>query len=193
MSIFYAFVSRMRYIDRWSLMKNNRKENVMEHAAMVAMFAHCLAVIHNKFGGNVNPERVGMMGLFHETGEVITGDMPTPIKYFNPEITSAYKQIEKESEEKFIKTLPKEVKQEVGDLITGGSEEEQKLVKCADTLAAYVKCIEESAGGSGEFKEAERATLKKLKKYESKEVSYFLDHFVSAYGLSLDKLSSEIM
>lgn len=192
MSAFYAFISRMRYIDRWSLMKNNRKENVMEHSAMVAMFSHCLAVVHNKLGGSVNPERVGMMGLFHETGEVITGDMPTPIKYFNPEITKAYKQIEKDSETRLINTLPEEVKEEVGLLITGENETEYALVKYADTLAAYVKCVEECAEGRGEFAEAKKATLKKLKKYDSPEVEYFLEHFAAAYALSLDKLSAEI-
>ena len=192
MSVFYAFLSRMRYITRWGLMRNTRGENVMEHSAIVAMFAHALAVLHNKFGGNVDPNRVGMIALFHETGEVITGDMPTPIKYFNPEITNAYKAIEKESEARIVSTLPSELGDEIGELVGGGSETEAKLVKYADTLAAYVKCVEELAQGNREFAEAENSTKAKLAAYGSAEVDFFLREFVTPFGLSLDKLSSEI-
>lgn len=192
MSVFYAFLSRMRYITRWGLMRNTRSENVMEHSAVVAMFAHALAVLHNKSGGSVDANRVGMIALFHETGEVITGDMPTPIKYFNPEITQAYKAIETESEERILATLPKELDEELGSLVSGGSEVEKKLVKYADTLAAYVKCVEELAQGNNEFAEAKKSTMDKLEAYGSPEVDYFIKEFVSPFGLSLDKLSAEI-
>lgn len=192
MSVFYAFISRMRYIARWGLMRNTRSENVMEHSAIVAMFAHALAVLHNKFGGSVDPNRVGMIALFHETGEVITGDMPTPIKYFNSDITKAYKAIEAESETRIVATLPDELSPEIGALVGGGSETEKQLVKYADTLAAYVKCLEETAQGNTEFAEAESSTLKKLKAYKSAEVDFFIKEFVTAFGLSLDKLSAEI-
>ncbi|MBQ7226949.1 MAG: 5'-deoxynucleotidase [Clostridia bacterium] len=192
MSVFYAFLSRMRYITRWGLMRNTRAENVMEHSAIVAMFAHALAVIHNKQGGSVDANKVGMMALYHETGEVITGDMPTPIKYFNPEITSAYKAIEEDSEKKLLSTLPEDLAGEVGALVMGGNETELKLVKYADTLSAYVKCLEEISQGNAEFKEAEASTKRKLQAYESKEVDYFMERFVTPFGLSLDNLSKEI-
>lgn len=192
MSVFYAFVTRLKYIGRWGLMRNTRTENVLEHSAVVAMFAHAVAVLHNKFGGNVDPDRVGMMALFHETGEVITGDMPTPVKYFNGDITSAYKEIEKQSERKLVSSLTDEVKNEVGDLVSGGTETERRLVKYADTLAAYVKCIEETAQGNGEFREALVSTEKKLRDYNSREVDYFIDNFVMPFGLSLDKLGAEL-
>ena len=185
---FYAMLSRMRYISRWGLMRNTRPENVMEHTAVVAMFAHALAVLHNERGGNVSPDRVGMMALFHETGEVITGDMPTPVKYFNPDITSAYKAIEKDSESRLVGTLPPELAGEVGDLVSGGTETERRLVKYADTLAAYVKCVEELAQGNREFADAERSTLEKLRSYRSPEVDYFLGEIVPAFGRSLDEL-----
>ena len=182
----------MKHINRWGLMRNTRAENVMEHSAIVAMFAHALAVLHNRFGGDVDPNKVGMIALFHETGEVITGDMPTPIKYFNPEITNAYKAIEKESEERIVATLPPELGTEIGALVGGGSETETRLVKYADTLAAYVKCVEELAQGNREFAEAESSTKAKLAAYGSSEVDFFMQAFVTPFGLSLDKLSSEI-
>ena len=189
MSVFYAFLSRMRYIMRWGLMRNVRTENVMEHSAMVAMLAQGLAVLRNKNGGNVNADRVGMIALFHETGEVITGDLPTPIKYANPSITEAYKHLEKQSERLLISTLPEPLEPELKSLISECTEEEQKLVKYADTLAAYIKCIEEISEGNNEFKEAEQYTLKKLKDYNSEEVNYFLENIVPYFGKSLDELS----
>lgn len=192
MSVFYAFVTRLKYIGRWGLMRNTRTENVLEHSAIVAMFAHAVAVLHNKFGGNVDPDHVGMMALFHETGEVITGDMPTPVKYFNGDITAAYKEIEKQSERKLVTSLSDEVREEVGELVLGGSEAERRLVKYADTLAAYVKCIEETSQGNGEFREALDSTEKKLRAYDSREVNYFMENFVTPFGLSLDKLGAEL-
>lgn len=191
-SVFYAFLSRMKYIGRWSLMRNTRTENVLEHSATVAMFAHALAVLRVRNGGNVDPDRIGMMALFHETGEVLTGDLPTPVKYFNSDITSAYKDIEKRSEKRLTDSLPPELRGEVGDLVSGGTDEERRIVKCADTLAAYVKCVEELAQGNTEFAEAERSTLAKLHSYNSPETEYFLDHFVRPFGMSLDSLSEGI-
>ena len=188
-SVFYAFLSRMRYISRWALMRNTRTENVLEHSAIVAMFAHALAVLAKKNGREADPDRVGMMALFHETGEVLTGDLPTPVKYFNGDITSAYKDIEKRSEKRLTDSLPGEVKGEVSELVSGGSEYERRLVKYADTLAAYVKCTEELAQGNSEFAEAERSTLVKLHAYDSPEVEYFLSVFVPSFGQSLDVLS----
>lgn len=191
-SVFYAFLSRMKYIGRWSLMRNTRTENVLEHSATVAMFAHALAVLAKKRGADVDPDRIGMIALYHETGEVLTGDLPTPVKYFNADITQAYKDIEKRSERRLTDSLPGEVKDEVTSLVSGGSETERRIVKWADTLAAYVKCVEELAQGNGEFAEAERSTLAKLHAYGSEEVEYFLEAFVRPFGMSLDKLSEGI-
>lgn len=188
-SVFYAFLSRMKYIGRWALMRNTRTENVLEHSATVAMFAHALAVLHNERGGDVDPDRIGMMALFHETGEVLTGDLPTPVKYFNRDITAAYKDIEKRSEKRLTDSLPETLRTPVSDLVSGGTETERRLVKYADTLAAYVKCVEELAQGNTEFAEAERSTLAKLHSYNSPEVEYFLEHFVRPFGMSLDRLS----
>ncbi len=188
-SVFYAFLSRMKYIGRWALMRNTRTENVLEHSAAVAMFAHALAVLRNENGGDVNPDRIGMMALYHETGEVLTGDLPTPVKYFNGDITSAYKDIERRSEERLTGSLPDSLRAPVSALVSGGTDEERRLVKYADTLAAYVKCVEELAQGNTEFAEAERSTLAKLHAYNSPEVEYFLGHFVRPFGMSLDRLS----
>lgn len=188
-SVFYAFLSRMKYIGRWSLMRNTRTENVLEHSATVAMFAHALALLRNENGGNLDADRVGMLALYHETGEVLTGDLPTPVKYFNHDITSAYKEIEKRSEKRLTDSLPDKL-QPVAELVSGGSEEERRIVKYADTLAAYVKCVEELSQGNSEFAEAERSTLAKLHAYNSPEVEYFLSHFVRPFGMSLDSLSA---
>ena len=174
-------------------MRNLRTENVLEHSAMVAMFAHSLAIIHNKLNNdNISADHVGMIALFHETGEVITGDMPTPVKYFNSDITKAYKEIESDAERKLISTLPSELNSELSELIEHTNEKEYALVKYADTLCAYVKCIEECENGNSEFSEAKKATEKKLSDYNSNVVDYFMKHFVTAFGLSLDKLSKEL-
>lgn len=192
MSVFFAFLNRLKYINRWSLMRNTRNENVMEHTAVTSMFAYAVAVLHNKLdGGSVNPDRVGMIALFHETGEVITGDMPTPIKYFNKDITAAYKEIERESENRLAQTLPAELADEISGLFAANAEE-RLVVRYADKIAAYVKCIEELAQGNREFAEAEKSVKATLAGYNSKAVNYFIDNFVDAYGLSLDKLSENL-
>ena len=192
MSVFFAFINRLKYINRWSLMRRTRDENVMEHSAIVAMFAHTLAVLHTEFTGEaINAERVGMIALYHEAGEVITGDMPTPIKYFNKDITQAYKEIERQSEDKLTNTLPPELDGKISALFCG-SDTENMLVKYADKLAAYVKCVEELAQGNKEFAEAEKSTKKLLKEYNSRAVDYFMDNFVTDFGYSLDKLSERL-
>ena len=188
-SRFFAFLSRMKYIDRWGLMRCTTKENVAEHSLFTTWVAHALAVIENKyFGGTFDPYKIGMMAAYHETGEVITGDMPTPIKYFSPEIRTAYKKVEKVAEDRILSTLPDDLVDDFSVLVqpTG---EEKRLVKCADKLTAYIKCVEELAGGNNEFKKASESIYCELKSYESKSVDYFLDTFVEAYKLSLDELS----
>ncbi len=182
-------MSRMRYIDRWSLMRNTVRENNAEHSLMVSFIAHCLAVIENKmFGGHYDACRIGMIGAYHEASEVITGDMPTPIKYFSVEMRDAYKSVESVARDRILSTLPDILKDEYESIINAPAED-YKLVKYADKLTAYIKCIEETATGNSEFGKARRTIEKELKGYKSKSVDYFMDTFVSSFALTLDDLS----
>ena len=188
-SKFFAFMSRMRFIDRWSLMRNTFRENNAEHSLMTAFIAHGLAVIENeKFGGLFDACKIGMIGAYHEASEVITGDMPTPIKYFSPEMRDAYKSVESVARETILATLPEEFRGEY-DGIINATPEEYRLVKYADKLTAYIKCVEETANGNSEFKKAAKTIEKELRAYKSKSVDYFLDTFVPPFALTLDDLS----
>lgn len=188
-SKFFAFMSRMRFIDRWSLMRNTFRENNAEHSLMTAFIAHGLAVIENeKFGGSFDACKIGMIGAYHEASEVITGDMPTPIKYFSPEMRDAYKSVESVARETILATLPDELRGEY-DGIINATPEEYRLVKYADKLTAYIKCVEETANGNSEFKKASKTIEKELRAYKSKSVDYFLDMFVPPFALTLDDLS----
>lgn len=190
MSKFFAFLNRMKYIKRWSLMRSVQEENVMEHSHQVAVIAHALALINNKiYGGNVDVNKTVLLAQYHEVSEVITGDLPTPIKYFNPEIKKAYKDIEKQAEIKLMGTLPDVFREEYSALIEPDLDsEEYKIVKCADKLAAYLKCVEEVKAGNTEFKKAKAAILAEIKGFKRKEVEYYLKEFAPAYELSLDEL-----
>lgn len=188
-SKFFAFMSRMRFIDRWSLMRNTFRENNAEHSLMTAFIAHGLAVIENeKFDGSFDACKIGMIGAYHEASEVITGDMPTPIKYFSPEMRDAYKSVESVARETILSTLPEEFRSEY-DGIINATPEEYRLVKYADKLTAYIKCVEETANGNSEFKKAAKSIEKELRAYKSKSVDYFLDTFVPPFALTLDDLS----
>lgn len=188
-SKFFAFMSRMRFIDRWSLMRNTFRENNAEHSLMTAFIAHGLAVIENeKFGGSFDACKIGMIGAYHEASEVITGDMPTPIKYFSPEMRDAYKSVESVARETILSTLPEEFRGEY-DGVINAMPEEYRLVKYADKLTAYIKCVEETANGNSEFKKAAKSIEKELRAYKSKSVDYFLDTFVPPFALTLDDLS----
>lgn len=189
---FYAFLHRMRYINRWSLMRSYFNENVAEHSHCVAILAHSLCVIQNKlFGGDLNADRAAVIALYHETGEVITGDLPTPIKYFNNSITDAYKALESEAEQKIIRQLPPELKDELSPYITDKTSDEYRVVKYADKLAAYIKCIEEIEAGNPEFNSAIESHETALSKAEMQCVKYFIDNFIKAFYLTLDKLQAE--
>ena len=187
---FFAFLNRMKYIRRWSLMRSVREENIMEHSLDVAMIAHALALIKNKmFGGNVNVEKVVLLAQYHEVGEVITGDLPTPIKYFNPEIKNAYKDLEKHACTKLLNALPEQLRDSYAEFVLPDqSQEEYKLVKCADRLSAYLKCVEEIKSGNSEFKKAKASILAELKALKREEVDYYLKEFAPAYELTLDEL-----
>ncbi len=188
-SKFFAFMSRMRFIDRWSLMRNTFRENNAEHSLMTAFIAHGLAIIENeKFGGSFDACKIGMIGAYHEASEVITGDMPTPIKYFSPEMRDAYKSVESVARETILSTLPEEFRGEY-DGIINATPEEYRLVKYADKLTAYIKCVEETSNGNSEFKKAAKTIEKELRAYKSKSVDYFLDTFVPPFALTLDDLS----
>ncbi len=187
---FFAYLSRMKYIKRWSLMRSIREENIMEHSQQVAVIAHALALINNKiYGGNVDVNKVVLYAQYHEVGEVITGDLPTPIKYFNPEIKSAYKDLEKKACERILDMLPETLKSEYTEFIMPDTDsEEYKIVKAADKLSAYLKCVEEIKAGNSEFKKAKISIGNDLKGLKRSDVEYYLKEFAPAYELTLDEL-----
>ncbi|MBI0059756.1 5'-deoxynucleotidase [Gilliamella sp. M0320] len=193
-SHFFAHLSRLKLINRWPLMRNVRTENVSEHSLQVAFVAHALAVIKNKrFNGNVNPERIALLAMYHDASEVLTGDLPTPTKYYNPQITSEYKKIEKIAQNKLINMLPKELQDDFRSLIDDDyyNESEKSIVKQADALCAYLKTIEELSAGNNEFKLAEQRLKKTLSERNSPEMDYFLDIFVPSFSLSLDEITMD--
>lgn len=188
---FFAFLSRMKYINRWGLMRNTCTENIQEHSLQVAIIAHGLAVIRNTYyDGEINPERVAILAMFHDCNEIITGDMPTPIKYYNPQISKIYKDIEDISKEKIISMLPEEMSDEYYSLFFKNPEDVEcwKLVKAADRIAAYIKCIEEVKAGNNEFKKASETILNTIAEIELEEVKYFMERFIPSFQLSLDEI-----
>lgn len=187
---FFAMVSRMKYIDRWALMRNTEKESLDSHSKEVAVIAHALAVIGNKrFGKCYNADRAAVLGLYHDAHEIITGDMPTPVKYDNEAITTAFKSVENAANEKLISKLPDDLKDIFNPLLTGEEDEELKpLIKSADKLSALIKCIEERKAGNMEFREAEAATRKRILEANIPEAEIFLDEFIPAYEMTLDML-----
>ncbi|OUN18962.1 5'-deoxynucleotidase [Pseudoflavonifractor sp. An85] len=188
-SSFFAYLFRMRYIARWALMRNTRTENVEEHSYEVSVLAHALAVIGQQvYGKEVNPDRVATVALFHDAPEIITGDLPTPIKYFNPAIKSAYDQVEAVAQDKLLAMLPKELTGAYEPLVRGEDPQVGRYVKAADKLAAWLKCLDERKAGNGEFVQAERETLRALQDMEMEEVTWFLDHLGDSFGLTLDEL-----
>jgi len=189
---FFAYISRMRYIGRWSLMRNSSVENIQEHSHMVAVIAHALAVIRRDvFGVDCDPEEYATVALYHDCSEILTGDLPTPIKYYSPDIQDAYKQVEKLACEKLLATLPAEIRSSFAPVIDGEiAERTHDLVKAADKLSAYIKCIEERRAGNDDFISAERTTRDYLVKMKLPEVDYFLEHFIPAFELTLDELGT---
>lgn len=186
---FFSLMGRLRYIDRWSLMRNTRKENVAEHSYLTAVIAHALCVTENEqFGGHLNPDRAAVLALYHEAAEVFTGDMPTPVKYHSDDIRTAYKALEHKAEHKLLTFLPPALQGAFADAVSPDKAlPESKFVKYADKIAALVKCIEEVAAGNAEFVAAKAATEKVLRDAHVASVDYFLDTFVAAFGLSLDE------
>ena len=188
-SHFFAYISRMRFIQRWALMRNTAQENVQEHSHQAAVLAHALAVIRNeKFGGAVDPGLVAAAALYHDASEILTGDMPTPIKYDNPAIRSAYKHIETVAEGKLLAMLPEELRSAYALVLTDVDPEVERLVKAADKLSAYVKCVEELKAGNTEFREAAAQTRRALEAFGLPEVDYFMATFLESFSLTLDEL-----
>lgn len=188
-SSFFAYIFRMRYIARWALMRNTRTENVEEHSYEVAVLAHALAVVGQEiFHKDVNPDRVATAALFHDAPEIITGDLPTPIKYFNPAIKSAYDQVEAVAQDKLLGMLPSELTEAYAPLLRVEDPKVRCYIKAADKLAAWLKCLEERKAGNREFVQAEEETLHALKDMNMDEVTWFLEHMGEAFGLTLDEL-----
>lgn len=188
---FFAYMSRMKLIRRWSLMKAVTDENIAEHSAQVAQIAHAIAVIAKTiYGKDVNPDRITTLAIYHESSEVITGDLPTPIKYYNPEIRKAYKEIEHVANCKLLDMLPDEIREEYRPLVEQPSEGyEYEIVKAADKLSAYIKCVEELSSGNHEFAKAKITLLKDIKKfYYLPEVKYFCYSFLDSFSKTLDEL-----
>ncbi|WP_422882667.1 5'-deoxynucleotidase [Pantoea agglomerans] len=193
-SHFFAHLSRLKLINRWPLMRNVRTENVSEHSLQVAMVAHALAVIKNlKFNGSLNADHIAMLALYHDASEVLTGDLPTPVKYYNTQIAHEYKKIEKIAQQKLIEMLPEEFQAIYRPLIDEHlhSEEEQAVLKQADALCAYVKCLEELSAGNNEFLLAKARLEKTLALRRSPEMDYFVEVFIPSFSLSLDEISQD--
>ncbi len=191
-SHFFAYLARLKYIQRWGLMRNTRAESTQEHSLQVAMIAHALAVIENRLhGGSVDPDRTALLAVYHDAEEVITGDVPTPIKYFNPNIKGALKDIERTARERLVAMLPAELRDDYRALFfhDEGDDEAWRLVKQADKLTAYLKCVEEAKAGNLEFQRAEQSIKAELDAEATPAMRYFLEVFVPSFRLTLDELN----
>lgn len=186
---FFAYIFRMRYIARWALMRNTRTENVEEHSYEVAVLAHALAVIgRDVFHKEIDPDKAAVAALFHDAPEIITGDMPTPIKYYNPDIKTAYRQVEAVAQDKLLSMLPPELAPAYEPLVRESDKAVKRYVKAADKLAAWLKCVEERKAGSTEFRRAEDETMASLRSMNMEEVDWFLERMGGAFQLTLDDL-----
>ena len=187
---FFALMGRMRYIDRWGLMRNTQVENIQEHSHMVAVLAHALAVIdRERFGGRVDPGQAAVAGLYHDAAEILTGDLPTPVKYDNPAIKEAYKAVESVAADKLLSLLPRELLGEFSPYVREElAPDLLAIVKAADKLSAHIKCLEELKAGNNEFKLASEQTRKALERMELPALDYFMEQFLPAFELTLDEL-----
>lgn len=191
-SHFFAHLARMKLIQRWPLMRSVSQENISEHSLQVAFVAHALAIIKNKkFSGNLNPEKIAILGMYHDSSEVLTGDLPTPVKYYNPLIAKEYKKIEAAAEEKLLSMVPEEFQDDFKPFLISGqaSAEEHNIVKQADCICAYLKCLEELSAGNHEFAAAKRRLEQTLQERDSPEMGYFLKTFAASFELTLDEIS----
>lgn len=194
---FYAYIARMKYITRWGLMRNTEKENIQEHSLEVAILAHALCLIRNEMyaeepAKKLDPEKACLFAVFHDSDEIITGDLPTPIKYANPVIRDNYHDIEAQSKEKLLSMLPEKLQPVYRNILffDESSPEYRSVVKAADRLSAYIKCIEECKAGNAEFTKARQTVLDSMRAMNLPELDYFIDHFLPAYSLTLDELET---
>ncbi len=186
---FFALLSRMRYITRWGLMRNSFSENIQEHSHMVAVLAHGLAMIRREILGlEADPERCATAALFHDASEILTGDLPTPIKYYNPEIKEAYKQVEYISGTKLLGMLPEALREHYAPLVYENDESVHAIVKAADKLSAHIKCLEELKAGNAEFESAAAQTKQALVQMKLPELDWFMEHCLPAFTRNLDEL-----
>ena len=187
---FYAYMDRMKYIKRWQLMRSTREENIMEHSQLVTVLAHALVTVHNEvYGGNADVLKTVLYATYHETSEVMTGDLPTPIKNYNRSIQGAYKELEKSACEKIVNTLPQPMRGEIAPYVQADENSvEYTLVKAADRLAAYIKCLEELRSGNKEFSKAKKSIEADLRGRKMPEVEYFFEHVIPSFELTLDEL-----
>ncbi len=191
MNHFFAYLNRTKYIHRWGLMRNTSVETLSEHLWQTAMLAHGLGVIENKlFGGDVNPEKLAVSALYHDASEIITGDMPTPVKYYNSDIRDAYHKIEEETSDMLISKLPDELKDDFSKIFNSSTltDKEKKILKAADTLGAYIKCLEEQKAGNRDFDGAAKSTLQKLDTFGLHCLDYFRREFLDSYTLTIDEM-----
>ncbi len=191
-SHFFAYIARMKFIQRWGVMRSTQSENIQEHSLQAAILAHALAVIsRDQFGGDVDPERVMALAVFHDASEVITGDLPSPIKHHDPDLSSAYGRIEVAARERLTAMLPEDLRPTYRPLLFGQDRPEHlRLVKAADKLCSYLKCLEELKSGNEEFTHARSAIEREIQALELPEVTWFMEHFVPSFSLTLDELNS---
>ncbi len=191
-SHFFAYIARMKFIQRWGVMRSTQSENIQEHSLQAAILAHALAVIsRDQFGGDVDPERVMALAVFHDASEVITGDLPSPIKHHDPDLSSAYGRIEVAARERLTAMLPEDLRPTYRPLLFGQDRPEHlRLVKAADKLCSYLKCLEELKSGNEEFTHARFAIEREIQALELPEVTWFMEHFVPSFSLTLDELNS---
>ena len=189
MSSFFSMILRMRYINRWGLMRNTRSESLSEHSLDVAIIAHALCILRNKhYGGKLDPERAAVLALFHDASEIITGDLPTPVKYHNPRLRTAYKDLEGLAKENLLDLLPEDLRDEYTAVFDEEADPElKKILKAADKFSALIKCLEEEKAGNTEFSKAKIAQLESLKAMDLPEVDEFLETFIPSFVLTLDE------
>lgn len=189
-SHFFALFSRMKYIDRWALMRNTDKESLSQHSLDVAAIAHALALIGNKrLGKSYNSDRIAVIGMYHDMPEIITGDMPTPVKYYNDEIRQAFGSIEKAAQKSLLLTLPEDLREEYeGFVVPDEKSEEYRLVKAADKISALLKCLLEERSGNTEFIKARESTERSLHAMNCEEAEIFLGEYLESFSLVLDSV-----
>ena len=190
MHSFFAMMSRIKYINRWGLMNNTRNETLSEHSLEVAIIAHALGVINNKrLGGNISAERLAVLAIFHDASEIITGDLPTPVKYNNDKIKNAYKEIEEQAQLRLLKMLPDDIAEEYQPILCPNESETElwKYIKAADKISALIKCTEELIMGNREFAKAQQSTLNAINEIDLPEVKIFMEELFPAYELTLDE------